>query len=185
MLQASLWRCWMPVCTMRAAWAVRASCAGPYLCHRATDACAPPPFAVVAALRFLEVMRHLQHQAFAQDAAFDMQELELLVLMARSDVVHTLGGEPAAAAPRTRTSSTTLHGALRRAPCSPACHTRKRPCRLPPPADVSYQAYALLDSYLQRFPYAAAGRQLGGPHDGRPLLVLDERAAWQPLAALA
>jgi hypothetical protein len=50
---------------------------------------------------------------------------------------------------------------------------------------VSYQAYALLDAYLQRFPYAAQGRQQGGRHDGRPVLVLDERAAWQPLAALA
>jgi hypothetical protein len=50
---------------------------------------------------------------------------------------------------------------------------------------VSHQAYSLLYAYLHRFPYATlapTGEAEGG--EGRPLLLLDEGAAWQPLAAI-
>lgn len=40
-------------------------------------------------------------------------------------------------------------------------------------------------NYLQRLPYASLGRHEGGLFAGRPYLILDELAAWQPLAALA
>ncbi|KAL4855002.1 Cilia- and flagella-associated protein 45 [Chlorella vulgaris] len=51
--------------------------------------------------------------------------------------------------------------------------------------DVSHQAYSLLCAYLHRFPYATlapTGEAEGG--EGRLLLLLDEGAAWQPLAAI-
>ena len=54
-----------------------------------------------------------------------------------------------------------------------------------PTADVSHQAYSLLQAYLQRFPYASLGRHEGGQHAGKPYLILDDQAAWQPLAAAA
>lgn len=60
--------------------------------------------------------------------------------------------------------------------------------RTPPPcpADVSFQAYSLLHAYLQRFPYVRLGAHpAGSPWAGRPFLVVDERAAWEPLAAAA
>lgn len=52
---------------------------------------APP-----AALRYLEVFRHLEQQAFKHGAGFEARQLELLALMMRSDVVHALGGACAA-----------------------------------------------------------------------------------------
>lgn len=51
-------------------------------------------------------------------------------------------------------------------------------------ADVSHQAYCLLRSYLQRFPYARLESQDGGTYAGMPFVVFDTAAAWQPLAAL-
>lgn len=64
----------------------------------------------------------------------------------------------------------------------------KRPLHVCPiactPADVSHQAYCLLRGYLQRFPYARLERHDGGPYAGRPFVVFDTAAAWQPLAAL-
>jgi hypothetical protein len=46
-----------------------------------------------AALRYLEVFRHLQEQAAHHGAGFPARHLELLVLILRSDVLHSLGGE--------------------------------------------------------------------------------------------
>lgn len=37
-------------------------------------------------------MQHLQQQAFQAGAAFPPRQLEVLVLMMRSDAVHALGG---------------------------------------------------------------------------------------------
>lgn len=53
-----------------------------------------------------------------------------------------------------------------------------------PPADVSHQAYSLLQAHLRRYPYASVARHAAGPHAGRPYLLIDERGAWQPLEAV-
>ncbi|KAL4458450.1 hypothetical protein ABPG75_013315 [Micractinium tetrahymenae] len=94
------------------------------------------------ALRFMEVFRHLQQQAFKHEACLDPRHLEILVTILRSDVLHAFG-------------------------------------------DVSHQAYCLLRGYLQRFPYARLERHEGGSYAGRPFVVFDTSAAWQPLAALS
>ena len=41
----------------------------------------------------MDVFRHLQQQAFRHDAAFEARQLELLVLVLRSDVIHAMGGQ--------------------------------------------------------------------------------------------
>lgn len=94
--------------------------------------------AACAALRYLEVMRHLQQQAFAQDAAFELQELELLVLMARSDVVHALGGDAAACGRSGAAASRALQApatpvilTARLRPPAQMCRTRRTPCWTP------------------------------------------------------
>lgn len=71
--------------------------------QRAPNATAQPPITfpptlpptsppLPAALKFLELFRHLQQQAFKHDLAFEGRQLEVLALMTRADVMHKLGG---------------------------------------------------------------------------------------------
>lgn len=48
-----------------------------------------------AAVRYLEELRHVEHQATRAEAAFKPRQLELLALMLRCDVLHKHGGAPA------------------------------------------------------------------------------------------
>ncbi|PRW59638.1 hypothetical protein C2E21_1506 [Chlorella sorokiniana] len=95
----------------------------------------------VAALRYLEELRHVQQQAIRAEAAVKPRNLELLALILRCDVLHK-------------------HG------------------------DVSYQAYTALQSMLRCYPYASIGRYESGLWAGRLYVIVDERAAWQPLEAM-
>lgn len=157
--------------------ASRAACA-----HAHPPSAPSLPLPPSSALRFLESFAHLQQQAFLRGAAFEPRQLELLALVLRADCVHAMGGEArrrAAAAGGRRGSVAfqppPLRTQLAAAPPAPPL----------PAADVSYQAYSLLQGYLTRYPYASLARHADGEWQGRPFLVIDERAAWQPLEASA
>lgn len=135
----------------------------------------------------MDAFRHIQQQAFKHDACLDPCHLEMLVVILRCDVLHAYGGTVGGPA-MLRMLSCWASNVPGLAACQQHIRTAQaprlagRPAR--PAADVSHQAYCLLRSYLQRFPYARLERHQGGHHAGHPFVVFDTSAAWQPLAAL-